>query len=235
VLTVTDAKGRAVSRRLTGPDEVVPTGEALLASLIVEESASPPPPPTELPPHALPSTAPADPRAQLHALIGPRVSGPGAMAWGSGQLRVLVPFGAWSLSFWTRYDVHLAGPSGDWTNLGASAVSAGLGAGRQIFSRPFELRATVDPSLAVVLMESGFENLPHPEGAKVAFRLGTGLSAVFPIAGMFRGVVALDGEFAPAGVNGGIRNIDTRDQPPQLPPVPVYTAGLLLGIEASLR
>jgi hypothetical protein len=226
-LTITDAGGRTVSRRVAGPGEVVPTGEALLASLIVE----PPPPPS--PPVEPPRRA--DPRAQLQALIGPRVSGPGAMAWGSGQGRVIVPFGPWSLSFWGRYDVHLAGPTGSFTNLGTSAVSAGLGAGRQILSGPFELRATIDPSLAVVLMESGYENLPHPEGAKVAFRLGTALSALFPIAGVFRGVVSLDGEFAPAGVNGGLGNIDTHDQPPQLPPVPVYTAGLLLGIEATLR
>lgn len=235
VLTITDAKGRAVSRRVDGPDEVVPTGEALLASLIIEESASPSSPPAEPPPRAIPPAGPADPRAQLQVLIGPRVSGPGAIAWGSGQLRAFLPFGPWSLSFWTRYDVHLAGPSGTFLNLGTSAVSAGLGAGRQILSRPFELRVTVDPSLAVVLMESGFENLPHPEGAKLAFRMGAALSALFPIAGVFHGVVSLDGELAPAGVNGGLRNIDTHDQPPQLPPVPVYTAGLLLGIEATIR
>jgi hypothetical protein len=227
-LTIIDANGRTVSRRVAEPDEVVPTGEALLASLLVEESAPRPSLPPEPPPRA-------DPRVLLEALIGPRASGPGAMAWGSGQGRVLVPFGPWSLSFWGRYDVHLAGPSGDWTNLGTSAVSAGLGAGRQILVGPLVLRATIDPSLSVVLMEAGYENLPHPEGAKVALRLGAALSAIFPLASVFRGVVSLDGEFAPAGVMHGLGNIDTRDQPPELPPVPVYTAGLLLGIEAIVQ
>ena len=37
-----------------------------------------------------------------------------------------------------------------------------------------------------------------------------------------------------AGITG-LRNIDTHNQPPQLPAVPVYTAGILLGVEASLR
>ncbi len=228
VLTITEAKGRTVSRRVAGPDEVVPTGEALLASLVIEEAAppSPPPPPTE---------PPRDPRVLIQALIGPRVSAPAPMPWGSGQARAIVPFGAWSLGFWMRYEVRLAGPSGNYLNLGASEVSAGLGAGRRLLSGPFELRATVDPSLSVVLMESGYENLPHAEGTKLALRLGTGLSALFPIAGAFRGVVSLDGELAPAGVKGGLGNIDTHFQPPQLPPVPVYTAGLLLGIEATVR
>jgi hypothetical protein len=229
LLTITDAKERTVSRRVAGPAEVVPTGEALLASLSIQESPPPPPPP---PPPDEPVRP--DPHVQIQATLGPRASGSAAMAWGSGQLRVLRSLGPWSLSAWTRYDAHLAGPDGDWTNFGASAVSVGLGAGRQILSGPFELRATVDPSIAVVFMESGHEDMSRADGSKVAFRLGTALSALFPIRGIFRGVVSLDGEFAPAGVKCGLGNIDTQDQSPQLPPVPVYTAGLLLGIEASL-
>jgi hypothetical protein len=232
LVTVTDGRGRAVSRHVPGPDELVPTAEALLASPL-EESVPPPPPP---PPPAPATVGPTDPRAQIQVLIGPRASGPGAMAWGSGLLRVQLPLGPWSLGFWTRYDVHLAGPDGPWATFRTSAVSAALSVGRQIVSRPFELRATFDPSIAVVIMESGYENLPHPEGAKPALRLGTSLSGLFPIAGVIRGVVSLDGEFAPAGLTGtGISNIDTHDTPPQLPPVPVYTVGLLLGIEASIR
>jgi hypothetical protein len=156
------------------------------------------------------------------------------MAWGSAHLTVDLPIGPWSVGFWARYDLHLAGPSGPWDDFRTSSVSAAVAVGREIISHPFELRATLAPSVAVVMMEAGDENMPHPEGAKAALRLCASLRALFPIAGVFRGVVALDGEFAPAAITG-LHNIDTTNQPPQLPSVPAYTAGLLLGAEATLR
>ncbi len=226
---MTDAQGRSVSRHVAGPDEVVPTGEALLAAP-VEETA----PPARAEPLPVEPSTSSDPRALIQVAIGPRVSGPGAMAWGSARLALLLPFGPWFAGFWARYDPYLAGPRGNWVNLEVSAMSAALSAGRRIFSKPFELRVTFDPSNAVVLMEAGNEDKPHPEGAKQALRLGTSLWGTFPLIGVFRGVVSLDGEFAPAGIKG-LGNIDTHDQPPQLPPVPAYTAGILLGVEASIR
>lgn len=244
LLTVTDRNGRSVSRRVAGPDEVVPTGEALLAAPI--DDAVPAPRPSVHDgdkPQALheggssaprPPASPAEPRAQIQLTLGPRLSGPGAMAWGSARLGLQLPIGPWAIGFWARYDLHLAGPDGHWVNLETSSVSAAVSVGRRILANPFELRVTVDPSIAVVMMESGYEDRPHPEGAKPMFRLGSSVSGLFPIAGVFRGVVALDGEFAPAGITG-MRNIDTHNQPPQLPPVPVYTAGILLGVEASIR
>jgi hypothetical protein len=187
------------------------------------------------PPHVVrPPSTPAEPRAQIHVAIGPRASGPGAMAWGSARVGLNLPFGPWFVGFWARYDVHLAGPSGSWVNFSTSSLSASFTAGRRLISDPFELRVSFDPSLAVVLMEAGYESAPHPDGARPALRLGTSVSGLFPIAGIFRGVVTVDGEFAPAGITG-LGNIDTTNQPPQLPPVPVYTAGILLGVEASLR
>ena len=88
LLTVTDAKGRTVSRRVAGPGEVVPTGEALLASLSIQESPPPPPPPDE--------PVRPDPHVQIQALIGPRASGAAAMAW--GRLSAPLPAGNfWSL------------------------------------------------------------------------------------------------------------------------------------------
>jgi hypothetical protein len=248
-LTVTDAKGHRASRHVNDPDEVVPTGEALLSAPLDDAGVSPlPDAGAPAPPGVEPRTDEArsttakrsaapmtsDPRARLGLAIGPRVSGPGAMAWGSAHLRVDVPIGPWSVGFWARYDVHLAGPSGPWDDFRTSSVSAAVDVGREIISHPFELRATLAPSIAVVMMEAGQENMPHPEGAKPAFRLCASLRALFRIAGVFRGVVALDGEFAPAAITG-LHNIDTANQPPQLPAVPAYTAGLLLGAEATLR
>jgi hypothetical protein len=238
-LTVIDAQGRSVSRHVGGPDEVVPTGEALLASPV--EEAPPPAPVSPLPPRVeappvtpSPPSPPSEPRALVHLAVGPRVSGPGAIAWLSGRLGLVLPFGPWFAGFWARYDVHLAGPSGDWVDLRTSSISASLTAGRRLMTDPFELRVTFDPSVAVVLMEQGHENQPHAEGARAALRLGTSVAALFPIKGMFRGVIGVDGEFAPAGIHG-LSNIDTHDNPPQLPAVPTYSVGILLGVEASVR
>jgi hypothetical protein len=240
-LTVVDAKGRTVSRRVARPDEVVPTGEALLASPIaeapvpMEPRAVPNPAPTAAVPEAAPApppqapAAPREPRVQLQALLGPRVSGPGATVSGSAEIRAAVPFGPWSAGIWARADQQFAGPSGAPRGFEMSAASAGLFAGRRLVDGPFELKLTIDPSLAIVMMEAGDEDRQHPEGAKVAFRLGASLAGSFRIASVFRGVVAIDGEFAPAGI-GGLKKIS-----PDLPDVPVYTAGLLLGIEASIR
>jgi hypothetical protein len=239
-LTVVDAKGRTVSRRVARPDEVVPTGEALLASPVVEAGPTEPQAPSPAPPGAAPAAAPApppakapaaprEPRVQLQALLGPRVSGPGAAAWGSAAIRAELPFGPWSAGIWARADQVFAGPRGAPRGFELTSASAGLSAGRRLVGGPFELKLTLDPSLAIVMMEAGDEDKMHPEGAKVAFRLGASLAGSFHIASVFRGVVAIDGEFAPAGI-GGLKKIS-----PDLPDVPVYTAGLLLGIEASIR
>jgi hypothetical protein len=157
------------------------------------------------------------------------------MGWASGFVDVALPFGLWSMEFWGRYELNLVGPPGNWATFRTSGFSLGAAAGRAIVTRPFELRATLTPSLAVIFMEAGNEQPTSPGGAKPELRLGGGLSALFPIADVFRGVVAIDGEFAPAGIPSGIRNIDTVNNPPELPAVPVYTAGLLFGVEATIR
>jgi hypothetical protein len=238
VLIVIDAAGHAVSRRVAGPGEVVPTGEALLATPLGEAPAPPPaerpalPAPAPAPPPPPPPAGPTDPRLQIQALLGPRASGPGTMVWASGELRMLIPFGPWSPAAWVRYDIHAAGPRNAPANFGTSAVSAGLGVARRIVPAPFELYVILDTSLAVVIMEDGSDALPHPEGAKPALRLGTGLYGTFPLHGIVRGVLKVDGEFAPAGI-GGLQI--AAGQQPLLPLVPGYTAGLSLGMQVTVR
>jgi hypothetical protein len=156
------------------------------------------------------------------------------MAWLSTRLGLQLPFGGWFAGFWARYDAHLAGPTGNWVNFSATGISAALSVGRRLLTEPFELRVSLDPSVAAVLMEAGNDDAPHPDGAKLALRLGTSVSAVFPLKGIFRGVISVDGEFAPAGIHG-LGNIYSRDNPPQLPAVPTYSAGILFGVEASVR
>jgi hypothetical protein len=238
ILTVTDARGRTVSRPVPTPGELLATGEALLVV------APLPPPPVEPPPPAVPPaivtpplvTPPVAPpvteprRFVAGALLGGRASGPGKTAWASGQLRAIFPLGPWDLGVWARYDRAVAGPPSAPKGFDMDSAAAGLLFGRHFFGGPFELRATLDPSINVIMMEAvEDESKPHPEGAKVTFRIGGMISGSFPIAGIFRGLVAVDAEFAPAGVSGFAKLQDG------LPSVPTFSAGLLLGVEAAIR
>lgn len=239
LLTITDARGRTVSRPVPAPVELLATGEALLvaAPLPPPRPESAPATPVVTPPLAVtppavtpPAPAAADPRFVAVALLGARGSGPGATAWASGQLRAIFPLGRWDLGVWARYDRAVAGPPGALQGFDMDAAAAGLLFGRRFFGGPFELRASIDPSLNVIMMEVvEDEAKPHPEGAKVAFRVGTMIAGSFPFAGLFRGIIALDAEFAPAGV-GGFARLQAG-----LPSVPTFSAGLLLGVEAAIR
>jgi hypothetical protein len=227
-------------RRVPVPDELVPTGEALLAVPPTNEPGAAPPhaepvaPADAAPPSAPPSTpgpasTPSEPRVRIEALLGTRVSGPGATGWGTGELRALFPISEWELGFWARYDLVLAGPRGAPQGFSADAVTGGFVLGRRLVRGPFELHVSLDPALTIVRMEAGEENAPHPEGDRVTFRIGAMATGSFRLANMFRGVISMDAEFAPAGFVG-VRRIQAT-----LPPVPTFSAGLLLGVEAAIR
>jgi hypothetical protein len=235
VMTIYDAKGRAVSRRVASPDDLIPTGQALLASPLDERppAVSPPlpvPPPEPGHPKAAGDPpGPKEPRIQVQALIGTRVSGPLPTGWVSGQLRGVVPFGPWSVGLWARYDLPFTTPREAPKGLEMSEVCVGFAMRRGFVAGPLELHVTLDPSIAIVVAEAGSEDDPkHPEGTSAAFRLGAGLGGTFRIGSIFRGVVALDGEFAPAGVKSPLLIA-------RVIRAPVYTAGLLLGVEAVIR
>lgn len=239
VLTLTDAHGRSASRPVPSPEEIVPTGEALLAVPGDDHPApappppAPPPPPPPLPEHEpppAPHPPPADPRLLIEALAGVRISAPATAGWMTTRLGAVLPLGEWSVGMYARYDMALAGPRATPAGFDMDAVSAGFSLGRRLLRDPFDLRVTLDPTLSVVMMEAGQEDqIDHPEGARVAFRIGTSARGSFHLAGAFRGLILIDGELSPAGV-AGWRKIH-----PSLPATPVYTAGVLLGVEAIIR
>lgn len=161
--------------------------------------------------------------------MGVRASGPSLAGWATGQLRGVFPFGPWSVGVWARYSMPFASSLEVPSDLYISEMAAGLGLGRLLLSGPFELRFTLDPSVAVVTMAEGGDCSTHTEGARVGFRLGANLTGTVPIGGIFRGVVELGGDLDPAGLRGVRRIAD------DFPPFPVFTAGLLLGVELVLR
>lgn len=239
-LTVTDANGQVMTRPVTSPADVGPTGKALLAAprdatpVIDVEVVSPSRPPAVAPPPVVASPRvgearppPVDARLVVSPSIGMRVSGPDTTAWMSVSLRGAIPVDLWSVGVWARLDLPVASayrPS-PWFSM--SSVSVGLGGGRAFPVGPIVLEALFVPSVAVVSMEEERdETIQHPEGARVELRVGAEVGATVRLNGWLRGRIALDGELAPASsllIAEGF------------PRVPRYTLGLALGLEAVVH
>lgn len=243
VLTVTDARGRRTARPVASPNEVGPTGKALLAAPpIATPTAGPvgedtrivaPAPAAAAPIVAPPSneapraTPPAEPRLMLLMSGGPRLSGPDTTVWMSGALRAAIPIGPWALGFWTRFDLPVSMERAISPYFAMSSVSIGLSGGRSFSVGSFALEALLAPSVAVVSMElAPNENVKHTEGARVAFRLGAELGATARINDWLRARIAFDGEVTPA--NAAVI-ADGFPRPPR------YMMGLSLGLEAVIH
>lgn len=241
-LTVTDVKGRVTTRPVTSPEDVGPTGKALLASprdatpvIDVEASPAPAPPrviapaPVVVAPRAgeprLPP--PPDARLVLSPAIGVRVSGPDTTAWMSASLRGAIPVDPWAVGIWARLDLPVASTFQAPPYFSMSSVSIGLSGGRTFPLGPIALEALFLPSVAVVSMEEERdETVQHPEGARVELRVGAEVAATARINGWLRGRVAIDGEIAPANALLIAEGF---------PRVPRYTLGLALGLEAVVH
>jgi hypothetical protein len=233
ILRRRDLRGREAVRRAPGPDDLAATAEALLAL-----PPAPPEPPPLRPvagPAPAPSAPPAptapvpqDPRLVAEATLAARFGGTTRAVWGAGTLRIAVPLGAWSVAAWARYGIpYVLDPTP--ADFSMSDIAFGLSLGRRIVAAgAFELHATFDPSVGFVSMEGGVEPM-LAQGAQVDMRLGLGLRGVMRWTRMWRGVVALDGEVAPASV-AKARRID-----PSLPPLPAYSMGASIGVGAAFR
>jgi hypothetical protein len=234
-LRLTDPRGREAVRRAPAPDDLVSTAEALLAQSPAPFDAlpSPSPSPSANPPPASAPAAPAvlaerEPRLVVEALLAGRFSGTLRSVWGAGTLRVAVPLEAWSVAAWVRYAIPYVLDPGP-VDFSMSDVSVGLSLGRRLVgSGPFELHATLDPSIGFVSMQGGVQSM-LAQGAVVDARLAVALRGVLRFTRMWRGVVALDGELAPASI-AKARRID-----PALPPLPAYSMGASFGVGAVFR
>jgi hypothetical protein len=170
-LSVEDRSGRIVSRAVASPDEIVPTGKALLATS-APRSSEPAGAVGAIAPEILPrpggarsadvarrsrpqAEAPerAEPRLRMGALAGPRYAGATNAVWGGATLRGTVPLGEWSAGLWARYDLpaYMIDPVP--LDFSMSEVSVGASIGRRLLAGPLELAITLDPSLVVLSME----------------------------------------------------------------------------------
>jgi hypothetical protein len=227
-LTVTDARGHAVSREVTTPDDVQPLGEALLARPL------PPPPAADEPKPAPALDAPGpraedagpDPRVLVSAVIAPRFAGKTNLLWGGAAVGAAIPFGPWGAGLWFRYDGPVASFEGPQPAMHEVAIGAtafrGFGVG------PVTLRAAFKPSVGIVLR--AHEHSPDSD-THFTPRLGAEGQVVIPINRIFRGVVGLDAELAP---------LDIADRAPatmmdRAPRYPAYTLGLSAGLEVAVR
>jgi hypothetical protein len=144
-----------------------------------------------------------------------------------GSLRGAIPVGPWSIGVWTRVGLPIASQRPQSPSFSMSSVSVGISGGRSFPIGPIALDAIFVPSVAVVSMEDATdETKPHPEGARMALRLGAEVGATARITGWLRGRIALDGEVAPASA---------RLIAEGFPRVPRYSLGLGLGLEAVVH
>ena len=212
-LTLADAGGTRVERRIPRAEDLVPSAKALLAAPQVEIAPAPAPAPTaevaraEQTPLPAPASA-REPRFLVDALLGVRYRRPEEAIWGAATVRAMIPFGAWSGGFWLRAAIpaSLEG-RGEPHNHATSEATLGLSAGRRLITGPFELHLTFDPSLTLAFepIVNPLEPKRHDElSVRISPQLGLGLRGTFPLAGPIRGAVALDGAFLPETIGVGL-------------------------------
>ncbi|APR83012.1 Hypothetical protein A7982_08361 [Minicystis rosea] len=227
-LTRRDPRGREATRHVSTPAELLPTAEALLAFSWNEAPPSHAEPPAPAEPESPRAHGPMEPRLIAAALIGARYSGALRSLWGTATLRAAVPLDAWSVGAWGRFGVPYVFDRAP-HHFSMSDLALGLSVGRRIVAtRWLDVQATFDPSIAFVSMEAGHKE-DEVEGAKLDGRLGLGLRATILFSRRWRGVVAIDGEIAPASAVRA-RRIDAA-----LPPLPVGSAGLSFGVDMAIR
>jgi hypothetical protein len=251
-LVVADADGHTITREVALPDEIEPLGEALLAkpgvgpvlpggaprspgvpsadsrqllgvveqgSAGIDPSAAPAPPPG---PPAL-----SDPRVLVSAMIAPRYAGGSNLVWGGVEARGSVPFGRWAGGLWFRYDGIDASLGGNAPAMREACIGAAVS--RSFGVGPLELRASLRPSVAIVMRSFDPDQQPVvPDTTHTDFRLGAGADAVIPITSRFRAVVAFDAELAPQELGDGDHHKDELR-------FPGYTLGLGVGMELAIR
>jgi len=237
LLEVEDAYGvrrRAVAR----PMDLVPLGEAMLAALPEEEPASAPPssaempplayrPPFETPPEARHGEATSHASVLFDALAGVRYTGPTSALMVGPELRATYGFDHWSAGLVARYDTAVDVFQRVPPQFSMSSVTVGLAAGYRLVERPFELTASIEPTLAVILLGAQRPGEAEPDSdSHVDMRLGARLAASIPLPGRLRVVCALGAEGTPAAL---FEDRHSRHAP--LPELPGYLAGLSVGLQ----
>ncbi len=218
-LTLADASGRRVERRIPRAEDLVPSAKALLAAPPMEIVPVAPPPATppiaaesgrsEPPPPSL-AARPPEPRFFVDALLGARYRKPERAIWGAATVRAMIPFGAWSGGLWLRGAVPASLEGRDEKrNHTSSEATLGLSGGRRLLDGPFQLHLTIDPSITLAFEPSanviGVPDGPHEElTVRINPQIGLGLRGSFPIAGPIRGAVAIDGELLPRTIGAGL-------------------------------
>jgi hypothetical protein len=259
-LVVTDAEGREKSQEVEAAEDIVPFGQALLAQPLVAEpgeveaAADPAAAPEAAvnddakhgaddaaaaakPAHATPpdagvattddATRTSGDRFAFGASLGPRITLPQDDLAVAARLHALGAVGALIIGGWARVE----GPSWtlDATSTEVSTIAVGPALGARVLLGGPQLRFTLEPALAVVIDRAGVK---QPE---VDSRIGLGADAVFSISSHVRFVVGVDGEIAPARLDGGEGRGD-RDRDGRGandPDMPAGGVGLRFGIEAA--
>ena len=215
------------------PEELVLTGEALLARPQVPEAPEPPhglPPWPTLPPEPAPPSV-KEPWLKLDALASGRWSGHVNAVWLGAALRVIVPLQTWEVGVWARYEATVAVPPPTPIDFSIGTASVGVMLGYRALRGPVELTVSIEPAVAVISMDGGPDTTDTLEGSRGDFRVGSRAQMTIPFGLRWRALAALDGELSPGAMASGKH----RTILPGLPPIPSYMLGISLGGEMALR
>ena len=247
VLTVDLPEGHRVTRAISSPELVKPTGEAVLTRVELGPSTDTTHDSTasratlSRPTTATSSAARTSevgkrssqtgellPRFVLDSGLVARFAAPPSGIWLGGMFRVTIPFDLWSGAAWVRYDVPAWLSQVTPPDFSMSEVCLGLSFGRRFVGEPIELRVSVGPSLAVV-REAGGNEPDYHEASRPYVRVGSDIEMAWPFAKVGRLFVANDFEVSPQNFDGQKRLDST------LPLLPTFSVGLTAGVGLAIQ
>lgn len=245
-LRVERRDGTIVERHVPSPDDLVPTGEAVLATLPDSTTSSADPgdattddldrgrafapsiaiDPT---PSARDASSNARTKIAIDALVVADIAGPTPLVLSGATLHAAVLRGAWGGGVWARYEVQAADFDRRTANATVSAVTLGLSARRRLVESAVEVSLGFDPSVDFVFRD-GPVAPDSLERDRTQLRLGGDARLLVPVDPRWRFLVQISGEGAPDldfDDDHAHKDATARTRSP----LPQYCAGLSLGLE----
>ncbi len=226
---VTTSGGRAALRKVSVPENLLSTVEALL-ELPISGVASSSPDPRELAdePRSQREPSPGAPAAAAHLEVGVgatgRVAGAPLYGGGGGASFAQLAVDQWLIGVtarWEAVDDTLATPSPSGFNM--QTFEVGVGLGRRAVLGPFDLDAVIGPE---VVVESQDAEGPADGlgGTASDVRLDLLLRMSVPRSGRTRFYASADADVSPSRLRR------TKQLDPGLPALPGWSSGLQIGV-----
>lgn len=220
--------GRETSRRVGSPSGLSAVAFGLLAvapgepTPLPEDPLETPPPPEPVPPKAPP--APPEWDVSLSAATGVRGAFPSNVLLSDVEARVDVRVHASLLTLHVRAAPFVLAMSGPYDSDSFQETAFGLGAGHRFQLGRLAIAITGTADVAYVWIEN---DLLNASSERAQLRLGAVARLGYPLGRAVRLSAALDADVSPTDLLNG-------PAPAGLPPYPIFTVGVRLGVEVML-